>query len=93
MDLFLDDNPKGLNYKQTFVYNDKNELVSEKDANANAKNSNATYNYTYHGKGNLTSVTNPLRPVISHSRWFWTRAESNGNLTHTPTTTKVTSPR
>ncbi|QKI81650.1 DNRLRE domain-containing protein [Kroppenstedtia eburnea] len=52
--------PSGLNYKQTFQYNDKNELVSEKDANANAKGSDATYNYTYDGKGNLTSVTNPL---------------------------------
>ncbi|EGK08454.1 cell wall-associated protein [Desmospora sp. 8437] len=52
--------PNGLNYKQTFVYNDQNELVSQKDANANAKGSNATYNYTYDGNGNLTSVTNPL---------------------------------
>ena len=52
--------PNGLNYKQTFVYNDQNELVSQKDANANAKGSDATYNYTYDGNGNLTSVADPL---------------------------------
>ncbi|PTM59286.1 DNRLRE domain-containing protein [Desmospora activa] len=52
--------PNGLNIKQTFTYNDKNELISEKDANANANNSDATYNYTYDDNGNLTSVTNPL---------------------------------
>ncbi|MBA4602794.1 DUF6531 domain-containing protein, partial [Thermoactinomyces mirandus] len=52
--------PTGLNYKQTFTYNNENQLTSQKDANANANNSEATYNYTYDANGNLKTVTNSL---------------------------------
>jgi YD repeat-containing protein len=48
--------PTGLNYKQTFTYNDKNQLINQKDANANATNSAATYQYTYDANGNLKTV-------------------------------------
>ncbi|SEN50187.1 DNRLRE domain-containing protein, partial [Lihuaxuella thermophila] len=57
--------PAGLNYKQTFTYNNENQLVSQKDANANAANSSATYNYTYDANGNLTKVTNPLNETTT----------------------------
>ncbi|PMB05501.1 hypothetical protein CEN49_17975, partial [Fischerella thermalis CCMEE 5273] len=57
--------PNGLNVTESFVYNDKNELISQKDANANANNSDATYRYTYDDNGNLTSVTNPLNETAT----------------------------
>jgi YD repeat-containing protein len=57
--------PTGLNYKQTFTYNDKNQLISQKDANANATNSAATYQYAYDQNGNLKTVTNPLNETTT----------------------------
>jgi RHS repeat-associated protein len=57
--------PTGLNYKQTFNYNTQNQLISQKDANANATNSAATYQYTYDVNGNLKTVTNPLNETTT----------------------------
>jgi YD repeat-containing protein len=57
--------PTGLNYKQTFTYNDYNQLISQKDANANAANSAVTYQYTYDTNGNLKTVTNPLNETTT----------------------------
>ncbi|OYD06916.1 DNRLRE domain-containing protein [Paludifilum halophilum] len=51
--------PNGLNYKQTFEYDDQNQLIGQKDANANAENRDATYDYEYDDNGNLTRVTQP----------------------------------
>nr|WP_245891221.1 DNRLRE domain-containing protein [Desmospora activa] len=66
--------PIGLNVKQTFEYNDKNEMISRKDANTIAINSNATYHYTYDDNGNLTSITNPLNEKST------TEYDENNNL-------------
>ncbi|WP_313427638.1 DNRLRE domain-containing protein [Siminovitchia terrae] len=50
----------GLNYSRTFIYDDQNNIIKEKDENANKSGSNASYDYTYDAKGNLTSFTNTL---------------------------------
>jgi RHS repeat-associated protein len=69
--------PTGLNYKQTFTYDNQNELTNYKDANTNAANGSATYNYTYDANGNLTSVTNPLSQTTTNT------FDANNNLTST----------
>ncbi|MFC9598740.1 DNRLRE domain-containing protein [Peribacillus butanolivorans] len=50
----------GLNYTRTFNYDDQNNLIQEKDENANKSGSTATYDYTYDKDGNLTSFENTL---------------------------------
>lgn len=50
----------GLNYTRTFNYDDQNNIIEEKDENANKSGSTATYDYTYDEDGNLTSYTNTL---------------------------------
>jgi RHS repeat-associated protein len=50
----------GLNYTRTFNYDDNNNIIQEKDENANNSGTTATYNYTYDENGNLTSYKNSL---------------------------------
>ncbi|MEK5520917.1 DNRLRE domain-containing protein [Heyndrickxia sp. FSL W8-0423] len=50
----------GLNYTRTFNYDDQNNLIQEKDENANKSGSTATYDYAYDENGNLTSYNNTL---------------------------------
>ncbi|WP_026688344.1 RHS repeat domain-containing protein [Alteribacter aurantiacus] len=53
----------GLNYTRTFNYDDQNNIIQEKDENANKSGSNASYDYTYDLEGNLTSFTTTLGEV------------------------------
>ncbi|MBH8608578.1 hypothetical protein I8U17_13260, partial [Thermoactinomyces sp. CICC 10521] len=77
--------PTGFNIKNTFTYDDKNQLISQKDGNANANNSSATYNYTYDSNGNLTSVTTPMNNTSSTTYDSdnnpITETDANGNTT------------
>lgn len=50
----------GLNYTTTYEYDDQNNLIIEKDPNANKSGSNASSNYTYDAKGNIIIFSNPL---------------------------------
>jgi YD repeat-containing protein len=50
----------GLNYTRTYNYDDKNNLIQEKDENTIKSGSTAAYNYTYDENGNVTSFTNTL---------------------------------
>ncbi|WP_144551291.1 DNRLRE domain-containing protein [Peribacillus simplex] len=50
----------GLNYTRTYNYDDQNNIIQEKDENANKSGSTATYDYTYDEDGNLTSFENTL---------------------------------
>ncbi|MGA9172853.1 MAG: hypothetical protein WBZ33_02580, partial [Thermoactinomyces sp.] len=64
---------------------DNNQLISQKDGNANANNSSATYNYTYDSNGNLTSVSTPLNNTSSTTYDSdnnpVTETDANGNTT------------
>ncbi|WP_045520320.1 DNRLRE domain-containing protein [Neobacillus niacini] len=50
----------GLNYTRTYNYDDKNNLIQEKDENTIKNGSTAAYNYTYDENGNVTGFTNTL---------------------------------
>lgn len=50
----------GLNYTRTYNYDDRNNIIQEKDENANKSGSSAAYNYVYDEEGNVTSFTNTL---------------------------------
>lgn len=50
----------GLNYTRTYNYDDQNNIIQEKDENANKSGSSATYDYTYDANGNVSSLTNTL---------------------------------
>jgi len=50
----------GHNYVRTYSYDDQNNLIQAKDANANSKGSNDTYDYTYDANGNIETFSNPL---------------------------------
>lgn len=50
----------GLNYTRTFNYDDQNNIIQEKDENANKSGSTDTYDYSYDENGNVTSFTNTL---------------------------------
>ncbi|WP_336864602.1 DNRLRE domain-containing protein [Peribacillus frigoritolerans] len=50
----------GLNYTRTFNYDDQNNIIQEKDENANKSGSNATYDYSYDDSGNVTLFSNTL---------------------------------
>lgn len=65
--------PTGFNYKETYNYDSQNQLISQKDANANAAGTSDTYNYAYDSNGNLTKVTNPLNESTT------TEYDSNNN--------------
>lgn len=77
--------PTGLNYKQTFVYDADQQLTSQKDANTNAVNGTATYNYTYDSNGNLIKTTNPLNETTETTYDSNNNAiqekDANGNVT------------
>jgi RHS repeat-associated protein len=77
--------PTGFNIKNTFDYDDKNQLISHKDGNANATDSTGTYNYTYDEKGNLTSTSTPLNNTSSTTYDSKnnpvTETDANGNTT------------
>jgi YD repeat-containing protein len=66
--------PNGLKIQETFIYNDKNELISQKDANTNSNNSQTAYNFTYDENGNVTSIINQLNEV------FTAEYDENNNL-------------
>lgn len=77
--------PTGFNIKNTFEYDDKNQLVSQKDGNTNAANGTATYNYTYDENSNLTSISTPLNNTNSttydSNNNPVTETDANGNTT------------
>ncbi|TPF19473.1 DNRLRE domain-containing protein [Priestia megaterium] len=50
----------GFNYTKTYNYDSQNNLIQEKDENANKSGSNATTDYTYDSKGNVLTFSNPL---------------------------------
>lgn len=50
----------GLNYTRNYNYDDQNNIIQEKDENANKNGTTATYDYSYGANGNLTSFSNTL---------------------------------
>jgi RHS repeat-associated protein len=50
----------GLNYTNTYNYDNQNNLIQEKDENANKSGSNATTDYKYDDNGNILTFSNPL---------------------------------
>lgn len=50
----------GLNFTRTFNYDDQNNIIQEKDENANKTGSASSYDYAYDEDGNLTNFSNTL---------------------------------